>query len=385
MTAGSANVAAIARVCPQCGRPVPVDALYAGMEVRCPSCGGTVPPGPAEGLAPMTVSPAGRRHYDSLISYAIAFLVYLLLTPALIQLGWLAVGTPGPGPETPIPVAIVDDEPPTIESGSDDLQPMEATTTALPRLPQEEASSPARMEVENIGAPSAGVPETAAGAAFDLGALDTGGSGGSTGMAPGSGGKGIGTGGGGDGGGGTTGIGGGGGSAGFFGVKARGFKFVFVVDYSGSMRGEKLEVTKQELIRSVSALTPNMKFYIIFYDDQFEPMPANDLVAATPQGKTQYLQWASAVSGGGGTDPREAMNLALSLKPDAVFLLSDGGFPDSYADDIRAANPGAKVQIHTIAFYDNHGEAVLQRIATENRGKYRFVPNPAGARPRRIR
>ena len=61
--------------------------------------------------------------------------------------------------------------------------------------------------------------------------------------------------------------------------------------------------------------------------------------------------------------------------------VSDGLFDESAADVIRTANPGRRVRIHTIAFYDNEGEAVLRRIAEENRGKYRFVA-PPGRGPR---
>jgi len=373
MTSRSANVASIVRTCPACAKPLPIEGLYAGTEVRCPACGATVPPNATELRALLDMPLPKRQHHDRLISYIIAFLVYMVLVPAVLFSGWQTEGTPTAHSTTPLPVAIVEDEPPKIESGAADLQPMESGSLSLPKMPQEEASSLAHMEVENIGAPGAANAEPTASVGFDLGSIATGDSGASTGKAPGAG---TGAGGGGEGGGGTTGIGAG--TAGFFGVKAQGSKFVFVVDHSGSMTGEKLDVTKKELLRSISALSPNMKFYIIFYDHQFEPMPASQLVLATQENKTHYLQWVDGIGAGGGTDPRGAMALALSFNPDAIWLLSDGLFEMRTAEDIRAANPRAKVQIHTIAFYENSGERVLQRIAAENRGKYRFVPDPRG-------
>jgi hypothetical protein len=144
------------------------------------------------------------------------------------------------------------------------------------------------------------------------------------------------------------------------------------------MSGEKLTVTKAELVRSISSLSPGMKFYIIFYDDSLDAMPADNPVLADPQNKARYLQWVDNITSGGGTDPREAMELALSFKPDAIWLLSDGLFHRQTVEYIRDANPGAKTQIHTIAFYESSGETVLRQIALENRGKYRFVPNPRG-------
>jgi hypothetical protein len=163
------------------------------------------------------------------------------------------------------------------------------------------------------------------------------------------------------------------GKASFFNIEASGERFVFVVDHSGSMNGAKLARAKSELIRSVRALDEQAEFYIIFYNDQFARMPADGLVQATEANKNEYLGWVERIAPGGGTEPQEAMKLALSLRPDAIYLLSDGLFAEEACGVIRGANPGARIQIHTIAFYDNAGEPVLRRIAEENRGIYRFV------------
>jgi uncharacterized protein with von Willebrand factor type A (vWA) domain len=171
----------------------------------------------------------------------------------------------------------------------------------------------------------------------------------------------------------------GGKGASFFGLEARGGKFVYVVDRSSSMRGDKLQDTKAELIRSVHSLTRTMEFFIIFYDSSFEPMPARGLVKATGSSKNKYLGWVEGINSRGGTEPEQAMLMALSLKPDAIWLLSDGQFSHRACNVIRAANPNARIQIHTIAFHSARGQSVLQRIAEENGGHYRFVPPPRSA------
>ncbi len=168
--------------------------------------------------------------------------------------------------------------------------------------------------------------------------------------------------------------GGGGGSASFFGLQARGKNFVYVVDHSGSMDGPRLLAAKSELIRSISALKRNMSFLVIFFDDQFEVMPGGRLVKATEANKRRYFGWIDRIESGGGTDPAAAMQTALALKPDAIWLLTDGEFDPEACDAIRQANPGARVQIHTIGFQSREGEPLLKRIARENRGQYRFVP-----------
>jgi hypothetical protein len=167
-----------------------------------------------------------------------------------------------------------------------------------------------------------------------------------------------------------------GGTASFFGLEARGTKFVYVVDYSGSMTGPKLYAAKAELIRSLRGLSSKVEFFIIFYDNHFVPMPGGKLIHATEANKQKAIAWVEQIYGGGGTDPTWAMELALSLKPDAVWLLSDGKFALRACEVIREANAASNVQIHTIAFHDNIGERQLRLIAQENGGRFRFVPGP---------
>lgn len=166
------------------------------------------------------------------------------------------------------------------------------------------------------------------------------------------------------------------GAAEFFGLRATGGKFIFVIDKSGSMKGDRLDAAKQELFRSVVRLGEKMTFLIIFYDETFVPMPVRELVPASRFNKRDALSWVGSIRGDGGTRPLEAMQFALSLGPDAVWLLSDGEFNESYAEDIRRANPEGETVIHTIAFHSQGGEQVLKRIAQENGGQYRFISPP---------
>jgi hypothetical protein len=62
------------------------------------------------------------------------------------------------------------------------------------------------------------------------------------------------------------------------------------------------------------------------------------------------------------------------LRPDTVWLLTDGQFADGPAlDAIAAGNRQLKARINTLAFHDKGGADILQRIARENDGTYRFV------------
>ncbi|MEM7624845.1 MAG: VWA domain-containing protein [Planctomycetota bacterium] len=164
------------------------------------------------------------------------------------------------------------------------------------------------------------------------------------------------------------------GLASFFGQTGRGSRFVYVIDRSGSMKGPRFDAARFELIKSIRSLREDELFYVIFYDSRATPMPAKGLVPADEGNQQQHIAWIRSISVGGGTDPTEAITLALSgLRPDTIWLLSDGQFNVAVADTIRRLNPGGRVQINTIAFHDRGGEAILKIIADENDGDYRFV------------
>ncbi len=167
------------------------------------------------------------------------------------------------------------------------------------------------------------------------------------------------------------------GLASFFGQAGHGSRFVFVIDRSGSMSGAAFEAAQFELIRSLRSLRPHESFYIIFYDNDAMPMPANGLVRATPANIERFVEWLRQVGTGGGTNPTEAMVTALSrLKPDTIWLLSDGAFNVGVAETITRHNPQRRIHINTIAFKNRSGEAILKIIADENKGDYRFVDPP---------
>jgi hypothetical protein len=163
----------------------------------------------------------------------------------------------------------------------------------------------------------------------------------------------------------------------FFGVRAEGKRFVYVVDCSGSMSGSRFTTVKKELLRSIHALLPKQEFYIVFFSDRAFPMfspqkaePAT--LAAEPLNLKRATRWTNDFPIGGGTEPTDAVKAGLKLRPDAIFLLTDGEFDSAVAQTIRLEN-NARVVIHTIGFKNSAGERILRQIAEQNSGRYRFV------------
>lgn len=180
----------------------------------------------------------------------------------------------------------------------------------------------------------------------------------------------------------------------FFGMQAGGRRFVFVVDSSRSMRGRRWTAACQELLESVGRLHAQQEFYVIFFDAGAHPMfsprkPEPELLPATEENLKRLRRWLPSIDFGRDTAPARAMELAIRLEPDAIFLLSDGEFTDATPQLLRTLNRvrqrdgtvAVRVPIHTIGFHTAACQAVLRPLAAENGGRYVFVPHPR-QRPR---
>lgn len=176
------------------------------------------------------------------------------------------------------------------------------------------------------------------------------------------------------------------GSAVFFGLEASGNKFVFVVDCSMSMQGPRWAAAAEELNAAIDRLDENQLFYVILFDGAVHRMFNHDdrqaaLFPATDQNKERFREWLATVRLGYETRPFLSVRSAVELRPDAVFLLSDGDFSDPTAEYLRKynrpydreGNPQHVVAVHTISFHSRLGQAVMRRIARENNGKHLFV------------
>ncbi|MEL6107726.1 MAG: hypothetical protein AAFU85_17000 [Planctomycetota bacterium] len=176
----------------------------------------------------------------------------------------------------------------------------------------------------------------------------------------------------------------------FCGVEGGGNHFVYLVDSSGSM-GDAFESARQELLRSIDALGPKQRFYVIFFDSEPDYMrlasPNADETRsayATPQNKRALARWATSIRMDRGRAPYDAIPFALKLRPDAIFLLSDGEFPQRIEELLQETNridnlfgdDGPISLVHTIGYHSREGENRMKRIAKQNGGQYRHVPKP---------
>lgn len=162
----------------------------------------------------------------------------------------------------------------------------------------------------------------------------------------------------------------------FFGAKTVASTFVFVVDNSNSMGNGRFETALNELQKTVDAMKPSQSFYVIFYSDTayplFYPETVQKLQPATPANKQKLRYWLSKIPMCLKTNCREAMQLALSLKPEVVYILGDGAFTDNTAG-LLASNK-QPMPINTLGMQvKGSAEEQFKLIATVNGGTYNDV------------
>ncbi|HRQ73053.1 MAG TPA: hypothetical protein PLU35_08505 [Phycisphaerales bacterium] len=171
--------------------------------------------------------------------------------------------------------------------------------------------------------------------------------------------------------------GGGAGGAGFFGAEATGSRFVYIVDISGSMSfGGRIERLRDELTKSIDGLLENTHYLPITFSTGATPLGGEvRWLQANERNKRSSRREVMAIQSGGGTNPAPGFHLAFQLrpKPDAIFFMTDGEFPDTVAAEIERLNAEYRIPIHSICFMSREAESLMRRIARESGGTYTFV------------
>lgn len=245
-----------------------------------------------------------------------------------------------------------------------------------------DADAPAIAEVASSTLPTNDADlsvQDAAGGAGDQGGLEKGLGGITSGMGAGniSGGEGLGSGG-----------GAGGGAASFFGLEARGTRFAYICDVSGSMDttvGEtsitRVEILKNELARSISALLQNARFYVCLFSSEPKALgDRNEWVSANDAGKQWAQRTIPKIAAGGSTEPLPAFKIVFALRPrpEAIYFMTDGEFDEGAATQIARMNAEWHIPIHCITFVSREGEKVMKKIAADSGGTYAHFSGPGG-------
>jgi hypothetical protein len=174
----------------------------------------------------------------------------------------------------------------------------------------------------------------------------------------------------------------------FMGTGGNAHNVVYVIDRSGSMVGT-FDHVRFKMLESIGQLKPVQTFHIVLFSMgnpiEFSVDGNKQLQAATDGNKRKCVLFLKDVIAEKQTNPVPALERAFAVlqgtqKPGKlIYLLTDGLFPDNakVLRVIRENNAGKEVKINTFLYGHQPPEAVkvMERIADENGGEYRYVPS----------
>lgn len=173
--------------------------------------------------------------------------------------------------------------------------------------------------------------------------------------------------------------------AAFFGAYAEGKRFIFVLDSSRSMlQDDRWTYACNQLMDSLNGLQPEQEFYVICFDIETSylfniPPSRAKFFKSDDSTLPRVKRWLRSHELGRATMPAQALQNALALEPDAIFLLSDGELQDNSVAMLRMINGFSssyrQIPIHTVHLFSNEGRETLQLIARENSGTFTPVQN----------
>jgi len=157
---------------------------------------------------------------------------------------------------------------------------------------------------------------------------------------------------------------------------------IFILDSSGSMRGDKIRQAKEALKFCLLGLNPGDRFNIIDYDDTVTPYKP-DLLGANKKNVDDAVEFAERIDASGGTNIYDALARACEMIPkngDPTYLifLTDGlptvgnrNIEDIIKNTARLNEGRARLFVFGVG-YDVNAH-LLDRLAEENSGVPEYV------------
>lgn len=167
-----------------------------------------------------------------------------------------------------------------------------------------------------------------------------------------------------------------------FGARAAvGNSFVFLLDRSRSMGDEglgALAAAETELKNQLSRLGPEHKFQIIAYNHKPTYVGSKTLLAANKTNVAKVPEFFTSMAAIGKTEHEMALLAALRLKPDVIFMLTDGGVPGMSAGQVKRVveRSAGATSIHSFEFglsKPSEGNRFLKVLADATGGSYAFL------------
>jgi hypothetical protein len=166
-------------------------------------------------------------------------------------------------------------------------------------------------------------------------------------------------------------------------------EIIFVCDCSGSMLN-KFATLRRALTRAVDRLGADQCFNLVFFQETKPYVLSPKLLKATKENKLRVEPFLENAVPRGETNPIPGIKAAFNQHPQAIYLLTDGDFPnnDAVIQQISLLNKDHQTKVNAIAFIgegDNDTEflKLLKQIAHDNGGVYHLFNESDVARSRR--
>ncbi|QDU79157.1 von Willebrand factor type A domain protein [Polystyrenella longa] len=154
---------------------------------------------------------------------------------------------------------------------------------------------------------------------------------------------------------------------------------VLIIDKSGSMGGQKIELAKEAAVSAVELLGPRDQIGVIAFEGSSywasEIRPRSE--------KSTLVNSIRSIEAGGGTTMYPAMDMAytglqsVAAKLKHVIILTDGhSSPGDFAG-ISQTMASSRITLSTVGVGDGADQNMLQEIAQIGKGRYYFTTDPA--------
>jgi hypothetical protein len=166
----------------------------------------------------------------------------------------------------------------------------------------------------------------------------------------------------------------------FGGPSAAGRSFVFVIDRSASMGSSGLgaiQAAAEELAAQLQQLTDKQTFQVVAYNQSAAYFTDRELIPATSDNQKQLVRFVSDLAAYGETEHLRGLIAAFRLKPEVIYLFTDGD-PQLNLSDLRLIREqtAGRTSIHCLHFGRGRptgSQHSFERLADENRGSYLYV------------
>jgi hypothetical protein len=146
------------------------------------------------------------------------------------------------------------------------------------------------------------------------------------------------------------------------------------------MGGQGLGVLSEaqtELTNAINQLQPNHSFQIVAYHSRTVTIAKREMLPATKENKALVKPFLQRLAAFGSTEHTYGISAALAFKPDAVVLLTDGGYPELTAAELTDIRRSAgKAEFHCIQFglgSQQKSTNFMTKIASQCNGTFRYI------------